>query len=430
MAACRGGVSFWVGCVRSHGSRQPVKKQCWSLSQVLDLRLNSMCRALCSASWALAPPNSLRYQSVKLPSLTHPLYKACQTHQVPNLDEEWEESLSLYVLLKQGESEDQRTLVEVPLLGQAKLREFLALGPSRSVDFLFPLTTVDGRREDDISVTGKMAMEEKTEAETGERSSFRSLFETERCPAPFTLGSHFYCFHCPGMEPLPQSGGKERLRMELKLQASYSSSPFSVAHCSYSESERVDGNSERDMENEEKLALMHEKLRVELPSFFVKNHDYTIYSNDVEFINGLLNTKTRGRVVYQLTLSLWRFLCLCYYAEAKMEVLKLTKHPEDGSIKARWRVKGLPFHLLLLRFYRKDKSHLYRTYDAFSTFYVGSDGLIHCHKVEKVMQARPPVLPRVTSLLSGALVALGIQEHRPALNLLPFLLSSLRQGRD
>uniref|UniRef100_A0A671LNY7 Uncharacterized LOC107691522 n=1 Tax=Sinocyclocheilus anshuiensis TaxID=1608454 RepID=A0A671LNY7_9TELE len=70
---------------------------------------------------------------------------------------------------------------------------------------------------------------------------------------------------------------------------------------------------------------------------------------------------------------------------------------------------------------------LFRTYDAFSTFYVGSDGRIHRHKVEKVMEARPPLLPKVTSVLAGALVALGIQEHRPALNLLLLLLSSLRQ---
>lgn len=68
----------------------------------------------------------------------------------------------------------------------------------------------------------------------------------------------------------------------------------------------------------------------------------------------------RGRLLYQLSLSLWRLLCLCYYAEVRLEVLKLTKHMEDGTIKARWRVKGLPFHSLLLRFYYKDKSQLYR----------------------------------------------------------------------
>jgi hypothetical protein len=30
------------------------------------------------------------------------------------------------------------------------------------------------------------------------------------------------------------------------------------------------------------------------------------------------------------------------------------------TIKARWRVRGLPFLSLLLRFYRKDKTDLYR----------------------------------------------------------------------
>uniref|UniRef100_A0A3Q3WTS2 Uncharacterized protein n=1 Tax=Mola mola TaxID=94237 RepID=A0A3Q3WTS2_MOLML len=175
---------------------------------------------------------------------------------------------------------------------------------------------------------------------------------------------------------------------------------------------------------------MYERLRIELPCFFMKSHDYTMYSSDMEFINGLLNMKTRGRLVYQLTLSLWRLLCLCYCADARLEVLKLTKHIEEGTIKARWRIRGLPFHTLLLRFYQKDKSHLYRSYDAFSTFYIGLDGLIHCHKVEKIIPAQPPVLPRVTSLMAGALVALGVQEHRPAFNLLPLLLSSLRQIRN
>lgn len=49
--------------------------------------------------------------------------------------------------------------------------------------------------------------------------------------------------------------------------------------------------------------------------------------------------------------------------------------------------------------------------------------------VLQVMPAQPPILPRLTSLLSRALVALGLQEQRPALNLLPLLLTSLRQAR-
>ncbi|KAK1131674.1 hypothetical protein AOXY_G38440 [Acipenser oxyrinchus oxyrinchus] len=141
---------------------------------------------------------------------------------------------------------------------------------------------------------------------------------------------------------------------------------------------------------EQHLANMHDKLRRELPNFFLKNHDYNIYSKDVEFINEFLHMKTKGRGMYQAALTLCRFLAWNYFADIQMEVLKLTQHPESWSVQARWRVRGLPLHVLLLRFYRRDKSDLYRTYDAFSTFYLGSDGLIHCHKVDKMMPAQPP----------------------------------------
>lgn len=342
------------------------------------------------------------------------------------------------VLVGQGEVDGLHTLLEVPLPAHRTPGDLLY---HRVSEFCFPLTTVDGRREDDISVDS--VRRSGADALKREHGCFRSLFEAERCPAPFMYGSHFYCFHCPGTEPEPGSGSGSgsgsgpvsgpgpgsSLRSGLDT-GLYKPVQLPVlppsSLCSYEQGAEGEIHGAGDSEGEEKLALMYERLRIELPSFFRKTHDFSLYSQDLEFINGLLNTKTRGRTMYQLTLTLWRLLCLCYYSDARLEVLKLTKHLEDGTIKARWRIRGLPLHTLLLRFYRRDKTRLYRSYDAFSTFYVGQDGLIHCHKVEKVMPARPPVLPRVRSLLAGALVALGVQEHRPALNLLPPLLSALR----
>ncbi|CAK6978923.1 uncharacterized protein C6orf136 homolog [Scomber scombrus] len=429
MAVSRGGVAFWVGCVRSHGRRQPITNQSWSFSQAVDLQWIYQTRPLSSASWALAPPNSLRYQNVKQPVLSHPFHHASQPQRGAFYDEDWEEtSLSMCMLVRQGESGGLHTLLEIPLFfGQNKPTELLALGAHRSSEFSFPLTMVDGSRVDDISVDS--FKRNSIDAVKREHGCFRSLFEAERCPAPFMYGSQFYCFHCPGTEP--PSTGSLKSRQDVGLENKPVELPLLHPTSLCSHAQRAEGgHTERESEEEEKLAMMYERLRIELPNFLANKHDYSMYSDDLEFINGLINTKTRGRVVYQLTLSLWRFLFLCYYTKAWLEVLKLTKHMEDGTIKARWRIRGLPFHSLLLRFYRKDKSHLYRSYDAFSTFYIGQDGLIHCHKVEKVMPAQPPVLPRVTSILAGALVALGVQEHRPALNLLPLLLSSLRQERN
>lgn len=163
------------------------------------------------------------------------------------------------MLLKPSETDEQHTLVEVPLFGQVKLGEFLTLVANRPTDFVFPLTTVDGRREDDISVTAMSGPEKKSAWERRERGSFRSLFETEGCPAPFILGSHFYCFHCPGMEPVPEAGDQSTIGHKEHT----CPPPSCVSLCSHAEGmER--GTSEKDMENEEKLALMYEKLRIEV----------------------------------------------------------------------------------------------------------------------------------------------------------------------
>ncbi|CAN9504143.1 unnamed protein product [Ophioblennius macclurei] len=414
MAVSRGGMAFWVGCVRGHRGRTLIQRRSWSLSQVLDGLWPCQTRLLSSAMWALAPPNGLRYQTVRQPVLCHPLHHASLPQRNDGPEDDWQDSLSLCVLVQPGECDGLHTLLEIPLFAEDHPGAPLCPAASQPSVFSFPMTTVDGCRRDDISVENL-----NSARGCGTAVSFRSLFEAEGCPAPYMHGSTFYCFHCPATH-LASDHSLEASRLRLNPE---SSEPQATSTYLCNPGGRAEGG-RTDREGDEKLDLMFEKLRLELPGFFMSNHDYSMYSNDVEFINGLVNIRTRGRLMYQLTLSLWRLLCLCYYAEARLDVLKLTKHSEDGSIRARWRIKGLPFHSLLLRFYRKDKSHLYRSYDAFSTFYVGQDGLIHCHRVEKVMPTQPPVLPRVTSLLAGALVALGVQDHRPALNLLPLLLSS------
>lgn len=423
MAVSRGGFVLWIGCGFSHGPRQPIKKSSWTLNQAVNHFWVQQTRPLSSASWALEPPNSLRYQNIKQPVLSHPFHNVSHPQRGGYCEEDFEELLNVCVLVRQSELDGHHTLLEIPLFSHSKLEDLLALGTYKSSECSFSLTTVDASREDDINMDS--CKKKNTDAITREQGSFRSLFEAEGCPEALMFGSSYYCFHCLSSEPV---SGRELIprRMDIGLDDKPVELPLMKPTTLCSHNEKAEGGyTKRDTEEEEKLAVMYERLGMELPNFFVKNHDYTMYSKDMEFLNGLLNTSTRGRVLYQLVLSLWRLLCLCYYAEARFEVLKLTKHMEDRSIKARWRIRGLPLHTVVLR----KKSQLYRSFDAFSTFYIGQDGLIHCHKVEKVMPAQPPVMPRITSLMAGALVALGVQEYRPALNLLPLLLSTLRHSR-
>uniref|UniRef100_A0A8D1LLY1 Uncharacterized protein n=1 Tax=Sus scrofa TaxID=9823 RepID=A0A8D1LLY1_PIG len=171
-----------------------------------------------------------------------------------------------------------------------------------------------------------------------------------------------------------------------------------------------------DPSMEEHLAIMYERLRQELPNLFLHSHDYTLYSSDVEFINEILNMRTKGRTWYILSLTLCRFLAWNYFAQLRLEVLQLTRHPENWTLQARWRLVGLPIHLLFLRFYKRDKEELYRTYDAYSTFYLNSNGLICRHHLDKLMPSHSPPTP-VKKLLVGALVALGLSEPEPNLHL-------------
>ncbi|XP_061216420.1 uncharacterized protein C6orf136 homolog [Neopsephotus bourkii] len=158
---------------------------------------------------------------------------------------------------------------------------------------------------------------------------------------------------------------------------------------------------------EEHLAVMHQKLQHELPNFFLKIPDYGLYSHDVEFINHLLHLHTRGRPMYQVAVALCRALAWGYFASLRLEVLALTRHPEDWSIRARWRLTGLPLHLCMLRFYRRDKATLLRSYDAFSTFFLNSQGLIRCHRVDKLMPAPTPLAQDKKLLVAAAVAALS-----------------------
>lgn len=165
------------------------------------------------------------------------------------------------VLVRQGDSDGLHTLLEIPLSGHNKVGELLGLGAHKSSEFSFPFTTVDGSREDDISFDS--FKRNSGEAVKRQHGCFRSLFEAERCPAPFIYGSQFYCFHCPGTEPIPDSRLKSRWDIgldgkpvELPLVP-----PTSLcSHAERAEEEHTDG----DSEGEEKLAMIYERLRIEV----------------------------------------------------------------------------------------------------------------------------------------------------------------------
>lgn len=229
------------------------------LLQAVDWQWVHQRRTLSRASWALGPPNTLRYRNIKQPSLSHLFSYTAKAQRGASEEGEWDESLSVCVMVQQGESNSLHTLLEIPLSQYVKLGDVFNLGSQRSSELFLPMTMVDGRREDDISV--ESCLSRGVAGAEREHGCFRSLFEAERCPAPFMNGSQFYCFHCPGTEPASE------LHYRKEAGLDQSSEDLHVLLSSYLCSHGQQGSAvhtEGDGEREEQMALMYERLRIEV----------------------------------------------------------------------------------------------------------------------------------------------------------------------
>lgn len=91
--------------------------------------------------------------------------------------------------------------------------------------------------------------------------------------------------------------------------------------------------------------------------------------------------------------------------------MRITQHPEEGVIRVRWRIAGISGIKVMFMFWRYKLWELKKAfeeqeswYDGFSTFYVGSDGLIYKHVVDKMMpdQDRELVTDKIISPKLGA----------------------------
>jgi len=172
------------------------------------------------------------------------------------------------------------------------------------------------------------------------------------------------------------------------------------------------GASNPDGPTEEQLTNVFNTLRDNLPMLFVTTLDYTIYSPKLIFENRIYGKTTVGLYPYVKQVSLFRMWGHFKYAFVKFEILKITMHPEDASIKIRWCVKGISGSRMIFQIWKfklwKMKEMLEQQQiwiDGFSTMYVGSDGLVFKHIADKVIPDQDRE-PNVTSDVGGRLDAI------------------------
>ncbi|XP_076275546.1 uncharacterized protein LOC143206748 [Rhynchophorus ferrugineus] len=142
----------------------------------------------------------------------------------------------------------------------------------------------------------------------------------------------------------------------------------------------------------DKLQKVYNSLADSLPNLFTQPMDYSLYHEKIIFEDHIRNIKTDGLMNYVKQVALLRTVGHIKFAYVKFEVLKITQHPEEGTVKVRWRIRGISALKIMFQFWRYklwewkqlfEKSDSW--YDGFSTFYVNSDGLIVKHVADKMM---------------------------------------------
>lgn len=147
-----------------------------------------------------------------------------------------------------------------------------------------------------------------------------------------------------------------------------------------------------DRPSPEQLAHVFRVLSDSLPKFFTQPMDYTIYDLNLVFENNIRGTRSVGVYDYVKQMSLLRLLGHVRYAYVAFEVLKITQHPEDSTVRVRWRIVGVSGLKVMFQFWRHkfwniksvlDKQETW--YDGFSTLYVNGEGHVVKHVADKMM---------------------------------------------
>uniref|UniRef100_A0A182W513 Uncharacterized protein n=1 Tax=Anopheles minimus TaxID=112268 RepID=A0A182W513_9DIPT len=138
--------------------------------------------------------------------------------------------------------------------------------------------------------------------------------------------------------------------------------------------------------SEEQLHRVYHVLSQTLPKLFVQPLDYSIYSPNLIFENNIRGTRTVGLYHYVKQIALLRTVGHLKFAYVTFEILKITKHPEDNTVKVRWRIRGISALKVMLQFWKYKLWKLKEIfdeqeawYDGFSVLYVGPDGLVAKH---------------------------------------------------
>lgn len=186
--------------------------------------------------------------------------------------------------------------------------------------------------------------------------------------------------------------------------------------------------------SEDQLNRVYSVLGDTLPKLFLQPMDYSIYNPDLIFENNIRGTKTIGLYHYVKQVALLRTVGHLKFAYVKFDILKITMHPEDGTVRIRWRIRGISGLKVFISFWKfkvwklkEAMEHQESWYDGYSVFHVAGDGLIYKHIADKMMpdnEETASSMKRTPSLAAKLAMCLGVVSRPGIAELQPYLSSS------
>ncbi|XP_075226348.1 uncharacterized protein LOC142327313 isoform X2 [Lycorma delicatula] len=219
----------------------------------------------------------------------------------------------------------------------------------------------------------------------------RSLFLNE------LISLNDYCRSFPSgihQYPILTDYEKEMFRL-CDLHASSPSVYSDQLTTYYSSGQQVPKKESEKSVNEKPSIDQLEHIKVvlskDLPNLFTKTMDFSIYHPELIFENNIRGIRTVGVYHFVKQVALLRTVGHLKFAFVKFDLLKITSHPEDSTVKVRWRIRGVSGLKVLLLFWKIKIWDLKESlkaeeswYDGFSVFYVGGDGKVYKHIADKM----------------------------------------------
>jgi len=152
------------------------------------------------------------------------------------------------------------------------------------------------------------------------------------------------------------------------------------------------------------------QLSQDLINIFLKKQHWDMYHPNMVLEDDIRGKRYEGLIDYIRVVNIMKLTAHLRFVYVRFHILKITKHPEDNTIRIRWRIAGLGMARMLLRYFpdrlwmqgMMDKSAP-SWYDGYSVFHVGPDDKIFKHVVDQVMRDEDPFVDSLVEHLKKRL---------------------------